>query len=154
MTRKWLHGRSQGGDRTYKSWCHMISRCSNPKDAKYAIYGGRGILACSEWQDFREFLKDMGDVPVGRSLGRIDNDKGYCKSNCRWETVEQQLYNRRRQANNKTGIAGVSRYGLRFLAYFYRGSRNQIRLYSGLDFFEACCARKSWEAKTLNLGGV
>ena len=80
---------------TYKSWETMIQRCHNKNNPKYHLYGGRGILVCQQWRQFINFLDDMGEAPRGHQIDRIDNDKGYCKSNCRWRTSKQQGRNRR-----------------------------------------------------------
>lgn len=37
---------------------------------------------------------DMGEIPEGMSLDRIDNNKGYSKDNCRWATREEQNKNK------------------------------------------------------------
>lgn len=76
-------------------WRSMLQRCENPKDASYGNYGGRGITVCEEWHDFERFVADMGVRPKGFSIDRIDNDRGYCKENCRWASTKQQLNNRR-----------------------------------------------------------
>ena len=31
------------GSKEYNAWCHMKSRCLNPKETAYINYGGRGI---------------------------------------------------------------------------------------------------------------
>ncbi len=80
---------------TYISWSNMIQRCDNKKNPGYPNYGGRGISYSHRWIDFQNFLSDMGCRPPGMSLGRIDNDEDYCKSNCRWETRTEQNRNRR-----------------------------------------------------------
>ena len=80
----------------YQTWSTMKQRCDNPNHAKYYLYGKRGIKVCDSWKNsFEQFLKDMGDRPVGHTLNRIDNDGGYCKENCEWSSVSEQNRNRR-----------------------------------------------------------
>ena len=92
------HGHNRVGKRTraYNSWAGCIKRCSNPKDQKYPLYGARGIKVCERWLKFENFLLDMGEPPVGYSIDRIDNNKGYELINCRWATASQQRINQRR----------------------------------------------------------
>lgn len=79
----------------YKIWAGMIQRCENPKNPAYQRYGGRGITICTEWRaSFELFLSEMGDRPSAlHSIDRKDGKLGYCKSNCRWATGEQQADN-------------------------------------------------------------
>jgi len=80
----------------YYVWMAMKGRCLNPKSKQYVNYGGRGIQLCSNWQIFTNFYNDMGDRPSNKhSLGRVNNELGYNKDNCRWETKEQQDNNKR-----------------------------------------------------------
>jgi hypothetical protein len=87
------------GTSTYLIWAKMKHRCLNPGAAGYVNYGARGITVCERWNDFRNFLADMGERPtVNHSIDRIDNDKGYEPGNCRWATRKQQQRNRRNTA--------------------------------------------------------
>lgn len=83
----------------YRIWAGMIARCTNPKTDNYSRYGGRGITVCDEWRsDFMAFLHDVGPRPSrSYSLDRIDNNRGYEKSNCRWATAAEQYGNRRKR---------------------------------------------------------
>ncbi len=81
--------------KTYDAWQSMIQRCTNPKSMYYYNYGGRGIAVCKRWRKFENFLKDMGIPKNGLTLDRVNNDKGYCKSNCRWATRKEQNRNKR-----------------------------------------------------------
>lgn len=90
---------SHGLSRTpeHRSWCSMITRCTNPNNPSYPRYGGRGITICKRWRhSFEAFLADMGPRPtLAHTLDRVDNSKGYSPKNCRWATAAQQVRNRR-----------------------------------------------------------
>ena len=73
----------------------MKNRCLNSRHHAFADYGGRGITVCEKWLNFEGFLEDMGVRPAGRSLDRIDNNKGYSKENCKWATQKEQSNNKR-----------------------------------------------------------
>lgn len=79
----------------YDTWSTMKQRCTNPNNAKYYLYGGRGISFDHSWNSFENFLNDMGERPEGTTLDRLDNSLGYCKENCRWATPSDQNRNRR-----------------------------------------------------------
>ena len=96
------HGSARVGNQSleYVSWRHMKERCLNPKNKRYADYGGRGIKICEQWlgkEGFANFLSDMGRKPSPEhTLDRFPNNDGnYEPSNCRWGTDEQQNRNRR-----------------------------------------------------------
>lgn len=51
-------------------------------------------MVCDSWLLFENFLADMGERPDGQTLDRRDNNKGYCKDNCRWATHKEQHRNK------------------------------------------------------------
>lgn len=83
------------GTRTYKVWGAMKDRCSNPNNKAYRHYGGRGIKVCERWMKFENFLADMGEVPEGMSIERVDVNGDYCPDNCVWLPLAKQNKNTR-----------------------------------------------------------
>lgn len=73
----------------------MHARCANPDHVSYPHYGACGIRVCQRWNEFKNFIADMGERPFGTSLDRIDNDGDYQPSNCRWTTYQEQARNKR-----------------------------------------------------------
>lgn len=99
------HGLSK--TKAYGVWRNMKARCDDSRRKDYRRYGARGIGYNRSWEDFENFYADMGDVPEGMTLDRINNDEGYSKSNCRWATIEVQSRNKAplKQGNPyKTGV--------------------------------------------------
>jgi hypothetical protein len=88
----------------------MKDRCLNPNNKAYARYGGRGITLYEAWLDFPTFISDMGRRPPGRlTIERLNNDKGYEPSNCKWATFGEQHKNHGISIRNTSGFVGVNR---------------------------------------------
>lgn len=90
---KTTHGMT--GTSIYYIWAHVVERCTNPNNERYANYGGRGIKVCDRWKRFEGFLADMGPSWFdGASIERKDVDGDYCAGNCSWIPLREQSKNR------------------------------------------------------------
>lgn len=80
----------------YHVWREMKARCTNPNNAFFNRYGGRGIRVSPEWvDDFDAFYNHVGPRPSDRySIERKDNDMDYEPGNCIWATMVEQANNR------------------------------------------------------------
>ena len=143
---------------THISWQNMKQRCQNPKYHQFKYYGGRGIKVCDRWQDFANFLADMGGRPEGKTLDRVDNNKDYNPENCRWATSKEQIQNRRDQKNQYLFIAFDSRGTM-----IASNNQREFARQHGLDYrhINACLkgklkSHKGWRFRriTLDKNGV
>lgn len=130
------HGEARDGQRTpeYSAWQAMLARTVNPKRSPNGVssetwsrYGGRGIAVSKRWLKFENFLVDMGRRPTAKhSIERIDNNKGYTKSNCKWATrKEQQRNTSRNHLVTARGVTAtlaewIERTGLKWSTLWYR----------------------------------
>jgi len=101
------HATDSGQSTTYRSWTHMIERCTNVNSLCWKYYGGRGIKVCARWANFENFLADMGERPSSKSLDRYPNKNGnYEPENCRWATRQEQSRNMR--SNRIATVNGIT----------------------------------------------
>lgn len=127
----------------YLCYKNAKDRCNNPKATSYNNYGLKGIKFL--FSSFKDFLNSVGERPSKKhTLERLSSSSNYEDGSVRWATWDEQVLSRKKRTDSKLGILGV----------YKRSGRNSFRatgkgmcLYDGNDFFEACCARKSWELK-------
>ena len=112
----------------YYIWDNMIGRCYNPNRKDYSSWGGRGITVCDQWRaSYLSFYDDMLEQYEPKlMLGRIDNYGMYCPENCRFESRQQQMNNKRDNRlvayqGQTTTIAEWSRItGMSYMALYLR----------------------------------
>lgn len=102
------HKRNNYTSPEYRTWLGMKRRCYDTKCKDYPNWGGRGIRVCERWDtSFVAFLADMGPRPSPtHQIDRLDSNKDYGPTNCRWATPQQQGAENRRGINPVT-VRGV-----------------------------------------------
>jgi hypothetical protein len=124
----------------YDVWKAMRQRCNNPNHRQFKNYGGRGIKVCERWNNFANFLADMGERPHPRLVldRHPDNNGNYEPYNVRWATYRESVINRRPskiRTDNRSGITGVSQVGRYWVACI---NHNNKRIHLGtFDTIEA-----------------
>lgn len=76
----------------------MMRRCYCSSRKNYAIYGARGIKVCKAWRDSFECFKEWAlcnGYANNLTIDRINVNKWYTPSNCRWVTQKTQCNNKR-----------------------------------------------------------
>jgi len=99
------HGHSsRSGNRrvspTYVSYSSMRLRCLTPSATSYLQYGGANppVTVCDRWlgpDGFSNFLQDVGERPLGTTLGRFGDVGNYEPGNVAWQTWADQVASRR-----------------------------------------------------------
>lgn len=119
----------------YAVWSMMLVRTSDPNHVSYRHYGGRGIKVCERWQDFNNFLEDMGPRKSREfSIERANNDMGYqlwqdeaCTvRQCTWVKKKHQGRNRRNTIyleHPKTGLRVPAAEVAEYLKVSYQAMR-------------------------------
>lgn len=83
---------------------HLKTRCFDPSCKDFENYGARGITVCDEWNTphshkgwlaFKKWALENG-YNDSLTIDRIDVNKNYCPSNCRWVSRSVQNNNTRR----------------------------------------------------------
>jgi hypothetical protein len=119
----------------YNIWKGMKRRCYNKNYRQYKDYGGRGITICDRWlESFVNFYQDMGPRPnPNMNIERIDNNKGYEPSNCKWATTKEQNRNKncnkipdKQTADNIRQLYSTNNYTQQQLSVLFSCSENTI----------------------------
>jgi hypothetical protein len=142
------HALKNNQSKTYYTWQGMIQRTTNQKATSFPNYGGRGITVCKRWRDFMNFLADMGEAPVDKSIDRIDNNGNYEPGNCRWATRKEQAANKR-QRSDYLDLTGRKFSRLTVLRFSHR-QKHQSYWLCRCD----CGIEKTLQASHLRSGNV
>lgn len=97
MEKDWRFKHGMSDTRLYRIYYHMVQRCTNPNNARYKYYGGRGIKVCKEWLEDKELFFQwsmQNGYADNLTIDREDVNGDYCPQNCRWITNKEQQENK------------------------------------------------------------
>lgn len=60
--------------REYKAWQSLKTACYNKNNSRYKTWGAKGFTICERWEDFCNFIEDMGEIPIGCTGVSIKSD--------------------------------------------------------------------------------
>jgi hypothetical protein len=124
------HGYSSSVE--YRAYQNAKDRCTNPNNAAYEDYGGRGIKFL--FNCFEEFLEEVGQKLIPEhSINRINNDGHYEKGNVEWSNSSQQRLNQRKR---KPKIKGFSLD--KQLSFLYNLTESRIKSRRNRGWCEMC----------------
>lgn len=81
--------------RLFRIWMEMKTRFYNPNVVEYPRYGGKGVVICEEWQNFKNFHSwaFANGYQENLSIDRKELFGNYEPSNCQWVTDKVQCRN-------------------------------------------------------------
>lgn len=97
------------GTRLHNIWLQMRLRCTDTNNSAYRWYGAKGIKVDEEWETYETF-KDWAinnGYTEELTIERINSDKNYERSNCKWIPIEEN----RQRARDKRKVK-IDRYDL------------------------------------------
>lgn len=125
-----------GVHRTYRIWKAMKGRCKVHHVAS-GRYAKRGIYVCERWNNFLNFLSDMGHPPSNtHSIDRRNNNGIYEMNNCRWATKQEQSDNK---CNVSLYVVDSEKLTLKGIADKFKINYHTLRwrLNKGMSLIEA-----------------
>ena len=102
------HGDSR--TKLYNLWQKIHHRCNVTQENTQIYKSYRHINVCKEWDTYEVFKNwaESTGYQEGLEIDRINNDKDYSPSNCRWTNRKVQGRNTRQLfSHNKSGYRGV-----------------------------------------------
>lgn len=141
MKKKYSDDGTYRNERLYRIYHNMKSRCYLPTFTTYEYYGARGIKICKKWlgkngfNNFYNWAMSNGYTD-NLEIDRINRNRNYMPSNCRWTTRKIQNNNTRK--NHFITYKGVTKTASQW-AEQYNIQRNVLnkRLRRGWSFKDA-----------------
>lgn len=99
FTRNYNKRHGMYNTRIYRTYRHMIERCTKSYCKSYEKYGARGIKVCGEWLDKEHGFETFYEWAIHNgysdnlTLDRVDSNGNYEPGNCRWATYKTQNNN-------------------------------------------------------------